>query len=258
MNKAKIIKVLSLTLTAIAFVVVSSGSTELSAQSKRDPFRVNPILRKKKVRKRSTRASGAKASKPKKRGPHVVVAPPVEARIEYFKRVRMEAASNGMELPKVTSVLLLKEMSVTGIFKTPRGYAALVKAEPINLSYTIYPGEKFFDGQLVAVEENGLVFRKVTKWSTGKFVSSVENKALRKYSDQQVIQGTAPAGRGSNAPQTARNEKPKEAADAKPASSGVMLSPLEEMNQKGNEPKDSAKNDSKGKKKISKRKKNRK
>jgi hypothetical protein len=50
-------------------------------------------------------------------------------------------------------------MSVTGIFKTPRGYAAMVEAAPIKLSYTIYPGEKFFDGQLVAVEENRLVFR---------------------------------------------------------------------------------------------------
>ena len=39
----------------------------------------------------------------------------------------------------------------------------MVEATPIKLSYTIYPGEKFFDGQLVAVEENRLVFRKVTK-----------------------------------------------------------------------------------------------
>ena len=63
-------------------------------------------------------------------------------------------------MPKVTSVLTLDEMSVTGIFRTPRGFAAMVEAKPIKLSYTIYPGEKFFDGQLVAIEENRLVFRK--------------------------------------------------------------------------------------------------
>ena len=45
------------------------------------------------------------------------------------------------------------------------------------------------DGQLVAVEENRLVFRKVLKMSNGKFVSSVENKPLRKYSNMEVVQG---------------------------------------------------------------------
>ena len=44
----------------------------------------------------------------------------------------------------------------------------MVEATPIKLSYTIYPGEKFFDGQLVAVEENRLVFRKVTKTGPNK------------------------------------------------------------------------------------------
>ncbi|MBN8105900.1 hypothetical protein, partial [Vibrio vulnificus] len=77
----------------------------------------------------------------------------------------------------------LSELAVTGIFKTPRGYAAMVEATPIKLSYTIYPGDRFFDGQLVAVEENRLVFRKVTKMSNGKFVASVENKPLRKYTE---------------------------------------------------------------------------
>ena len=83
-------------------------------------------------------------------------------------------------------------MTVTGIFRTPRGFAAMVEAKPIKLSYTIYPGEKFFDGQLVAIEENRLVFRKITKMSNNKFVTSVENKTLRQYTDQEVVQGTAP------------------------------------------------------------------
>ena len=93
----------------------------------------------------------------------------------------------------MTSVLTLNEMAVTGIFKTPRGYAAMVEATPIKLSYTIYPGEKFFDGQLVAVEENRLVFRKVTKIGDGKFVASVENKPLKRIHDRKAqIEGTAP------------------------------------------------------------------
>ena len=93
-------------------------------------------------------------------------------------------------------------MAVTGIFRTPRGYAAMVEATPIKLSYTIYPGEKFFDGQLVAVEENRLVFRRVTKMSNGKFVASVENKTLRQYSTQETVQGTAPVQSDGKPPET--------------------------------------------------------
>jgi hypothetical protein len=116
-------------------------------------------------------------------------------------------------------------MSVIGIFHTPRGYAAMVEAKPIKLSYTIYPGEKFFDGQLVAVEENRLVFRKVVKMSNGKFTASVENKALRQYSMQEEVQGTAPL-------QPSQQPAPSETAVNNAAivpTVTVVASPLEEM-----------------------------
>src|ERR687893_156612 len=82
--------------------------------------------------------------------------------------------------PKPTTALLLGEMQITGIFRTPRGYAAMVEATPIKLSYVIYPGERFFDGQLVAIEEGRLVFRRERRWSDGRRETSVETKALRK------------------------------------------------------------------------------
>ena len=72
----------------------------------------------------------------------------------------------------------------------------MVEAMPIKLSYTIYPGEKFFDGQLVAVEENRLVFRTRDQDGNDKFVSSVENKPLRKFTEREQIQGTAPVTTG--------------------------------------------------------------
>jgi hypothetical protein len=149
--------------------------------------------------------------------------PPIDQRIEYFKRLREEAATNGQPLPKVTSVLALNEMQVTGIFRTPRGYAAMVEATPIRLSYTIYPGERFFDGQLVAVEENRLVFRKVTKVGKKKFTTTVENMPLRKYTQRELIQGTAPA----NA-ETASKEAAKPVA-ADSVASTPIVSPLDEM-----------------------------
>ena len=258
MNKAHIIKVLSLTIGAIALVFVSGCFEESFAQGSRDPFTKNPILKKKDriVRPRTNSAPGSTkstSSKPVKKGPYVVEAPSAEARINYFKQVRQSAAENGQPLPKPTSVLLLDELSVSGIFKTPRGYAAIVKAEPINLSYTIYPGEKFFDGQLVAVEENRLIFRKITKWSTGKFVSTVENKALRKYTDQQTFQGTAPADAYTSAPESAKNSSPKPAGDKDSESPSKIVSPLEEAKQKeSSEAKEAAKAESKDKNKKGK------
>ena len=162
---------------------------------------------------------------------------------------------NGEEIPKVTSVLTLSEMSVIGIFKTPRGYAAMVEATPIKLSYTIYPGEKFFDGQLVAIEENRLVFRKVVKMTDGKFIATVENKPLRQYSLQETIQGTAPVEQ-SGTPEAAANTTPVvtgEDGKTETVKPSVVISPLDEMNKQPEEKKeDSVKDKSKKGKKPTK------
>lgn len=261
MNISKITKGFSSVVAVAAFILI--GGNVLEANAQRDPFTkpgyAKPRISKPKVSPtKSTPRKGGKKTPSKPKGPVVVSAPPIEARIDYYKRVREEAAMNGQPLPKVTSVLLVKEMSVTGIFRTPRGYAAMVEATPIKLSYTIYPGEKFFDGQLVAVEENRLIFRKVTKWSNNKFVSSVENMPLRKYSLQQDIQGTAPSGQGYTPSQDQRRTESAKKDEAKTAQPGVIVSPLEEMNSQPAEEKDSAKGKSsrgkKGKRRASKRK----
>lgn len=263
MNIAKIKRVLSLASIAVAFILVSGYSSEVSAQ--RDPFAKPGYEKRTDVRSGSTTTISTPGSNPgskessKPKGPEPVAPPPIEARIDYYKKLREEAAMNGQPIPKVTSVLLVNEMSVTGIFKTPRGYAAMVEAGPIKLSYTIYPGEKFFDGQLVAVEENRLIFRKVTKWSNNKFVSSVENKPLRQYSIRQEVQGTSPTTEPYDPPQDGRRT---EAANNNTPNSntntpGVIVSPLDEMNnQPSEDEKDSAKGKTergkKGKKRVSK------
>ena len=225
-NKANIVRFLSLNLAVVGFILVSGTLSELNAQN-RDPFSKPAWARKKEP------GTGGKDGK--KPGPPADLGvPPIDHRIDYYKRLRETAAANGQPIPKVTSVLALSEMSVTGIFRTPRGYAAMVEADPLKLSYTIYPGEKFFDGQLVAVEENRLVFRRVVKMSNGKFVSSVENKPLRKYSDMQTVQGIAPteAQASSEPPPTAPPVRATEtqAVGAKPAQNSPIVSPLDEMN----------------------------
>jgi Tfp pilus assembly protein PilP len=105
--------------------------------------------------------------------------PSIQARIDRYRAQKMAAATAHVAPPKPTTALLLSEMQVTGIFRTPRGWAALVEATPIKLSYVIYPGETFFDGQLVAIEETRLVFRRDTVWGDGRREKSIEIKPLR-------------------------------------------------------------------------------
>ena len=237
MNKSKIIRFLSLSFGLIGFVLVSGWFTSADAQT-RDPFEKPGWAKPRTVNPNPTTTTTTtltvKVEKPKPAGPPpvvVVVPPSIEQRISYYKRLREDAANNGVEIPKVTSVLTLEEMSVIGIFRTPRGYAAMVEAKPIKLSYTIYPGEKFFDGQLVAIEENRLVFRKVTKMSNNKFTASVENKTLRQYTVEQEVQGTVPVQ------PSVKTEEPTQTVTVPSANPQVVVtaptvitSPLEEMN----------------------------
>lgn len=221
----------SLAITAFAMALLAGAGHFSSVHAQRDPFS-KPSFMKPKKQVASTPGKGGGPA-----GPAVPVnygPPSIQARIDYFKSLRERAAAEGKPLPKVTSVLTLNEMSVSGIFKTSRGWAAMVTADPIKLSYTIYPGEKFFDGQLVAVEENQLVFRKVTKVGEGKFVASVENKSLKKYSTREEIQGTAPAQSGDRSTEVAQAPPPADPNAAKgksgSQSGNPFLSPLDEMN----------------------------
>jgi hypothetical protein len=81
----------------------------------------------------------------------------------------------------------------------------MIEATPIKLSYVIYPGESFFDGQLVAIEESRLVFRRDVVWTDGRRERAVEVKPLRAPSPIEALTNakTAPA----NAP-ASESEKP--------------------------------------------------
>lgn len=105
--------------------------------------------------------------------------PTIQERINNYKAQKAAAMSARMPAPKPTTALLLSEIQVIGISRSPRGYAAIVEATPIKLSYVIYPGEPFFDGQLVAIEDNRLVFRRETVFTDGRRERAVEYKPLR-------------------------------------------------------------------------------
>jgi len=105
--------------------------------------------------------------------------PTIQARIEQYKQQKTAAMNARMAAPKPTTALLLSEIQVIGISRSPRGYAAIIEAVPIKLTYVIYPGEPFFDGQLVAIEDNRLVFRRETVFTNGRRERTVETKPLR-------------------------------------------------------------------------------
>lgn len=121
--------------------------------------------------------------------------PTIQERITNYKAQKVAAINARMPAPKPTTALLLSEIQVIGISRSPRGYAAIVEAMPIKLTYVIYPGEPFFDGQLVAIEDNRLVFRRETVFSDGRRERSVEYKALRQPSPVNSV--TVPGGNPS-------------------------------------------------------------
>ncbi len=108
-----------------------------------------------------------------------VAIPTIDERINMYKAQKQAAMNARVQAPKPTTALLLSEIQVVGITRTPRGYAAIIEATPIKLSYVIYPGEHFYDGQLVAIEDTRLVFRRETVFSDGRRERSVEMKPLR-------------------------------------------------------------------------------
>lgn len=153
----------ALVLTAATAAAAQAASTEYKG-ARRDPFdKYKPKL----------------ARKTEKKAPAPLPVPPIQTRIDNYKAQKLAAMNLQQPAPKPTTALTLSEVEVIGIFRTPRGYAAMVQATPINLSYVVYPGEQFYNGMLVAIEETRLVFRRQTRWTDGRNDVAVETKPLR-------------------------------------------------------------------------------
>jgi hypothetical protein len=171
---------------------------------------------------RAAKASGQGGRDPFKKyePPRIVVkksgallsAPSIQERIEQYKAQKVAAMNARVAPPKPTTAFLLSEVQVVGISRSPRGYAAIVEATPIKLAYVIYPGERFYDGQLVAIEDNRLVFRRETVYSDGKRERSVEMKPLRQATTGDALAAAA----AKSAPATSAEAETQKKLD-KPA-----------------------------------------
>jgi Tfp pilus assembly protein PilP len=181
----------ALTLSAIsvaAFDVAAQDKAEVKPvnekSSGRDPFKkFQPVI------------------KPSKGAATKLEPPSIQVRIDRYRAQKAAAANAHVAAPKPTTALLLSEVQVTGIFRTPRGWSAMVEATPLTpkLSYVVYPGESFFDGQLVAIEEGRLVFRRDMVWTDGRREKSVELKSLRTPSPVEAMTSTQAAAKTSQA-----------------------------------------------------------
>jgi len=157
----------------------------------RDPFKKYEVERK------LTRATASKLEQPT-----------IQVRIERYRAQKQAAAAAHIAPPKPTTALLLNEMQVIGVFRTPRGWAAMVEAMPIKLSYVVYPGETFFDGQLVAIEESRLVFRRDVVWNDGRHEKNVEVKPLRQPDPVAAMAATEAAPTNTPASESAKPAAP--------------------------------------------------
>lgn len=117
----------------------------------------------------------------------LIMPPSIQDRIAQYKAQKQAAMVARVAAPKPTTAFLLGELQVVGISRSPRGYAAIVEATPIKLAYVIYPGEKFYDGQLVAIEDNRLIFRRETVFADGRRERTVEMKPLRQATTVDVL-----------------------------------------------------------------------
>jgi hypothetical protein len=146
----------------------------------------------------------------------LLTAPSLQERIEQYKAQKMAAMSARVAAPKPTTAFLLSEVQVVGISRSPRGYAAIVEATPIKLAYVIYPGERFYDGQLVAIEDNRLVFRREAVYSDGRRERSVEMKPLRQQSTVDALAAAAAKAAPAESPTPEPEKKSDKPSADKP------------------------------------------
>ncbi|HKO96274.1 MAG TPA: hypothetical protein VJU86_04740 [Pyrinomonadaceae bacterium] len=177
---------LAILLTASVFAI-SGGGLSAVGQEKSE------------AKPRQTRQSGRDPfskyvpPRPPVKSTGVVMPPSIQERIAQYKAQKQAAMMARIAAPKPTTAFLLSEMQVVGISRSPRGYAAIVEATPIKLSYVVYPGERFYDGQLVAIEDNRLVFRREVVFNDGRRERTVEMKPLRQSNAAFSLSAANPA-----------------------------------------------------------------
>jgi hypothetical protein len=192
----------------IAVAVFALGATYSTVQAQHSEQSKRPAKRSTVGRDPFSKYVPPRASV-KKSG--LLLPPTIQERIEQYKAQKQAAMRSRVPAPKPTTAFLLSELQVMGVSRSPRGYAAIVEATPIKLAYVIYPGEKFYDGQLVAIEDDRLVFRRETVFADGRRERTVEMKSLRQPTTIEMLSAL------KGAPASSATSEPEKSAETKPA-----------------------------------------
>jgi hypothetical protein len=195
-------------LASAAVMLCALGLTATTAMTQESEPAKKPVVSEK-TSGRDPFKKYAPVMKTGKAVPMKLEAPSIQVRIDRYRAQKLAAANAHIAPPKPTTALLLSEMQVVGIFHSPRGWAAMVEATPIKLSYVVYPGESFFDGQLVAIEETRLVFRRDMVWTDGRHEKTVETKPLRTPNPVEAMTNAKTAPANAPAPEAAKPGAPE-------------------------------------------------
>lgn len=66
-----------------------------------------------------------------------------------------------MKRPEGVPGLLIDEITVRGVFRTAKGYVAQISAQNQRKSFLLREGEQVFDGDVLRIEKNRVVFRQI-------------------------------------------------------------------------------------------------
>lgn len=63
--------------------------------------------------------------------------------------------------PEGVAGLLIDEIDIRGIFQTSRGFVAQIAAQNVKKDFLLRPGDQVYDGDVLRIEMNQVVFRQI-------------------------------------------------------------------------------------------------
>jgi hypothetical protein len=86
-------------------------------------------------------------------------------RRDPFKSLLAARETNEPRGPRPDGIpgLLIDEIIISGIFRTPEGWRAQVQASDNDKSYLIRAGDELYDGDVVSISANEVVFKQIVQ-----------------------------------------------------------------------------------------------
>jgi hypothetical protein len=86
-------------------------------------------------------------------------------RRDPFKSLLAAREANEPRGPRPEGIpgLLIDEILISGIFRTPDGWRAQVQAADKDKSYLIRVGDELYDGDVVSISDNEIVFKQIVQ-----------------------------------------------------------------------------------------------